>query len=87
LAFLTLDTERLAQETGQNVQIKYYSRVWDDPDRKRDMLLEFSHILKDQIRDGDSPKNIEGTRRAITLLKRIDQRLSFERVFKEATEG
>lgn len=87
LAFLPLDTERLAQETGQDVQIKYYSRVWDDPDRKRDMLLEFSHILKDQIRDGDSPKNIEGTRRAITLLKQIDQRLSFEQVFKEATEG
>ena len=87
LAFLPLDTERLAQETGQEVQIKYYSRVWDDPDRKRDMLLEFSHILKDQIRDGDSPKNIEGTRRTITLLKQIDQRLSFEQVFKEATEG
>ena len=87
LAFLPLDTERLAQETEQDVQIKYYSRVWYDPDRKRDMLLEFSHILKDQIRDGDSPKNIEGTRRAITLLKQIDQRLSFEQVFKEATEG
>ena len=80
-------TERLAQETEQDVQIKCYSRVWDDPDRKRDMLFEFNNILKDQIRDGESPQNIEATRCANTLLKRIDQQPSFEQVFKEVVDG
>ena len=83
LPFLPLDTERLAQETRQDVQIKYYSRVWDDPDRKRDMLLEFNNILKEQLRDGDSLQNIEVTRNAITLLKRMDQQPSFESVLRD----
>ncbi len=86
LPFLTLDTERLAQETGQDVQAKYYSRVWCDPDRKRDMLLEFSNTLKEQLRDGDSPQNIEATRNAITSLERMDQRLSFEQVLRVTIE-
>jgi hypothetical protein len=83
LPFIPLDTERLARESGQDVQIKYYSRVWDDPDRKRDMLLEFNLILKDQIRDGDSLQNIEVTRNTIALLKRIDQQPSFEQVMRD----
>ena len=87
LPFLPLDTERLARESGQDVQIKYYSGIWDDPYRKRDMLLEFNLILKDQIRDGDSTQNIEVTRNAIALLKRIDQQPSFEQVFKETVDG
>jgi hypothetical protein len=87
LPFLPLDTERLARETGQDVQIKYHSRVWDDPDRKRDMLLEFNNILNGQLRDGDSLQNIEVTRNAITLLKRIDQHPSFERVLRETIGG
>lgn len=86
LPFLPLDKDRLAQETGQDVQIKYYSRVWDDPDRKRDMLLEFNNILNEQLQDGDSPQNIEATRNAITLLKRMDQQPSFEQVLRETIE-
>lgn len=86
LPFVPLDTGRLVEVSGQSVHIKYYSRVWDDPSRKRDMLLEFSSILKEQIRDNDDQLNINVTQGALSLLKRIEQRQSFEDVLRDTVK-
>ncbi|OPY64936.1 MAG: hypothetical protein A4E62_02783 [Syntrophorhabdus sp. PtaU1.Bin002] len=83
LPFIPMNTKDLSQVSGQEVHIKYYSRVWDDPDRKRDMIFEFSNILKEQARDNDSQQNINVTQDALSLLKRIEQRQSFENVLRD----
>ena len=81
-----LDTDRLSQELGQEVHLKYYSRVWDDPNRKRDMLSEFESILMDQVRDNGSQQNISITQSAISLLKQIEQKQSqsFESILQSS---
>ncbi len=86
LPFAPLDTKRLSQISGQDVSIKYYSRVWDDPDRKRDMVLEFNSILKEQVSDNDNQQNINVTQGALSLLKQMEQRLSFDAVLKSTVK-
>jgi hypothetical protein len=86
LPFVPLDTKRLSQISGQDVSIKYYARVWDDPDRKRDMVLEFNSILKEQVSDNDNQQNINVTQGALSLLKQMEQRLSFADVLKSTAK-
>ncbi len=86
LPFVPLPLDRLSQELGQEIHLKYYSRVWDDPNRKRDMLSEFESILRDQVRDSDIQQNISSTQSAISLLKQIEQKQSqsFESILQSS---
>lgn len=69
-------------QTEQGTRLQYYSRVWEDPDRKRDMLAEFNQVLQDQINGGAGKASIDSTREAIALLEKLDQRQSFEDILK-----
>jgi hypothetical protein len=82
LPFIPLDTNI----DGKNTHLKYYSRVWDNIDMKRDMIKEFTQILKEQISDKDDQMNIKMTRDAIALLERIDKKLSFNEIFANQIE-
>lgn len=82
LAFVPLDTRPLSQTLGEEVHLQYYSRVWENPDRKRDMLSEFKHVLQEEIRGNVGKQNIDFTRRAIAVLERLEQRPVFEDILK-----
>lgn len=47
------------------------------------MILEFSNVLKEQTRDNDSQLNINITQDALSLLKRIEQKQSFEKALRD----
>jgi hypothetical protein len=82
LAFTPLDTKPLSDQLGQKVQLTHYNRVWDNPNRKRDMLAEFKSILQKQIKDNSDEKNIEITKGAIALLERLESKSSFKDILK-----
>ena len=73
LPFAPLDTSPLEDAAGVNISLGYYSQVWDDPDRKRDMARAFRDILSEQIRNGEPQMNIDMTRSALSVLDRIAQ--------------
>ena len=82
LAFMPLDTKPLSDHLGKEFNLKYYSRVWDNPNRKRDMLAEFRNILLEQTKDNVDEKSIEITKGAIALLEQIEQRTSFKSILE-----
>ena len=84
LPFIPVDTKRMGQAAGEEVLFHYYSRVWDDPDRRRDMMREFKSILQDQTQDNDSQMNIHATKDALSLLERLEPNQSFDSVLKES---
>jgi hypothetical protein len=82
LPFIPLDTKI----EGKNIHVKYYSRVWDNKDMKRDMIMEYTKILQEQISDNDSQMNIIFTKEALALLERIDKKFSFNEILASQIE-
>ncbi len=83
LPFVPLETNQLNTHSGQKISIGYYSKVWDNPDKKRDMKVEFEKILQEQITRNESMENITFTRNALALLDRIEQNTSFAALFED----
>lgn len=82
LAFRILDTSNLQVKNGGSVKIKYASEVWERPNTKRNMLAQYQNMLNEQIKDGDSSQNIEFTRNAINVLKKLERKYSFKSVLQ-----
>jgi hypothetical protein len=71
LPFIPLDMTKLSGSAEKQVHVKYYSKVWDDPNRKRDMLAAYRSVLQEQISDHDTQQNIQMTKNALTLLENL----------------
>lgn len=83
LAFVPLETTNLSESIGQNVKSQYNSKIWDDKNRKRDMVMELNNILREQLMNNESKMNIKFTKDALALLKRIDQKPSFKDILNQ----
>lgn len=82
LAFRNFDTSNLQKSVGGTVKVKYFSEVWEKPNTKKNMLAQYQNILSEQIKDGDSAQNIEFTRNAVKVLKKLESKYSFKSVMQ-----
>lgn len=71
----------IEQVAGEGFHTRY-RRVFEDPDRKRDMLLEYNGVLQDKINGGDSKGSIDVVRDAIALLEKMNRKPAFEDILK-----
>lgn len=76
IALIPLDTRPLSLTLEKEVHLKYSSRVWDNPNQKRNMLAQFKTILQERIHDNDDPKNIAVTKAAISVLEHAARQTS-----------
>ncbi len=83
--FSLVDREKsLSKLLNREVRVPEWSKIFADPDTKRDMLAEYKNMLKEQSGSG---ANKELTKEAIALLERLagntNNTKSFEQILAE----
>lgn len=85
LVFKPLDLAPLADEAGidpSKISQKYFSKVYDEPDKKRNLYRDYRSILNQMIIDGESSQNIAVMKNATRLLDRLKGLKSFETIYQ-----
>lgn len=78
LLFSLVDREKsLSKLLNRDVRVREWSRVFDNPDKRRDMLVEYKTMLQEQK---DNGANSDLTRDAIALLNKMSKKNSFGQI-------
>lgn len=83
LPFMVLDTTSLEQKVGKEISLKYASRVWDQPNLKRDMVKEYKSMLEEMKMGNADRKSIELVENAIRLLEKYNGSSSFSNIIHQ----
>jgi hypothetical protein len=87
LVFRPLDLKPFAEESGldsSNISLKYFSKVWSEPNTKRNLYRDYKSILNQMVIDGESNLNVSTMKSAVQLLDKIKNQKSFGAIYQNS---
>jgi len=85
LAFRLLDLKITADDIGidiPKINPKYFSKLWDNPNTRRNLYKDYKSAFHQMLIDGDASKNLSMMKNAIKLLDKMMGQKSFSAVYK-----
>ena len=85
MTFRPLGSTPLADESGvdgSTIRTKYFSKLWANPNAKRNLYRDYKSVLNQMVIDGD--QNISMMKNAIQMLDKMKSQRSFEIVYKNS---
>ncbi len=85
LIFRPLDLKPLAADLGidvSGISLKYFSKVYNEPNIKRNLYRDYKSILNQMVIDRESSENISMMKQAVEVLDMIKNKKSFGSIYK-----
>lgn len=85
LIFRPLDLKPLAADLGidvSGISLKYFSKVYNEPNVKRNLYRDYKSILNQMVINRESSKNVSMMKRSVEVLDMIKNTKSFGSIYK-----